>query len=85
MTKDEILQEVKFDTNGLVTCVIQDYHSKKIRMVAYMNKEALEQTLNTKKMTYFSRSRNKLWIKGETSGYFQYMKGLAIDLSLIHI
>ncbi len=79
MTKAEILQEVKFDENGLVTCVIQDYHSKKIRMVAYMNKEALEQTLNTKQMTYFSRSRNKLWMKGETSGYFQYMKGLAID------
>ncbi len=79
MNKLEILKNVKYDENGLVVCVIQDYHSKHIRMVAYMNKEALERTLRTGKMTYFSRSRNKLWIKGETSGYFQYMKGLSID------
>lgn len=79
MNKLEILKNVKYDENGLVVCVIQDCHSKHIRMVAYMNKEALERTLRTGKMTYFSRSRNKLWIKGETSGYFQYMKGLSID------
>ncbi len=79
MNKQEILNEVKFDSNGLVTCVIQDYHSKKVRMTAYMNKEALEKTLETKQMTYYSRSRQSLWVKGETSGYFQYMKGLSID------
>lgn len=79
MTKEEILQAVRFDENGLVTCVIQDYHSKKIRMVAYMNAEALAKTLSTKQMTYYSRSRRRLWIKGESSGYFQYMKGLSID------
>lgn len=79
MNKQEILNEVKFDNNGLVTCVIQDYHSKKVRMVAYMNKEALEKTLETKQMTYFSRSRNELWVKGETSGYYQYLKGMSID------
>jgi len=79
MTKKEILEEVKFDDKGLVVCVIQDYHAKKIRMVAYMNKEALEKTLETKEMYYFSRSRNELWRKGETSGYFQHMKGLSID------
>ena len=79
MNKLEILKNVKYDENGLVVCVIQDYHSKHIRMVAYMNKEALERTLRTGEMTYFSRSRNKLWIKGETSGYFQYMKGLSIE------
>lgn len=79
MNKQEILENVKFDKDGLVCCVIQDYHSKKVRMVAYMNKEALEKTLETKQMTYFSRSRNELWVKGETSGYYQYMKGLSID------
>lgn len=79
MKKSELLNEVKFDKSGLVTCVIQDYHSKKVRMVAYMNKEALEKTLETKQMTYFSRSRNELWVKGETSGYYQYMKGVSID------
>ena len=79
MTKEEILKEVKFDEKGLVCCVIQDYHNKHVRMVAYMNKEALEKTLETKEMYYFSRSRNELWRKGETSGYFQHLKGLSID------
>ena len=79
MTKEEILKEVKFDEKGLVCCVIQDYHNKHVRMVAYMNKEALTKTLETGQMTYFSRSRNKLWVKGEESGYFQYLKGASID------
>lgn len=79
MTKKEILESVKFDEKGLVVCVVQDYHAKKVRMVAYMNKEALEKTLETKEMYYFSRSRNELWRKGETSGYFQHLKGLSID------
>jgi len=79
MTKKEILEAVKFDEKGLVVCVVQDYHAKKVRMVAYMNKEALEKTLETREMYYFSRSRNELWRKGETSGYFQHLKGLSID------
>ena len=79
MNKEEFLNSVKYDENGLVVCVIQDYHAKKIRMVAYMNKEALERTLETKQMTYYSRSRKSLWVKGETSGYFQYMRGASID------
>lgn len=79
MTKEEFINSVKFDSNGLVPCVIQDYHAKKVRMLAYMNKEALTLTLETGKMTYFSRSRNSLWVKGETSGYFQYLKGASID------
>ncbi len=79
MTKKEILEAVKFDEKGLVCTVVQDYHAKKVRMVAYMNKEALEKTLETKEMWYFSRSRNKLWRKGETSGNYQYLKGLSID------
>ena len=76
MTKDEFIKAVKFDDNGLVCCVIQDYHAKKVRMVAYMNKEALEITLNTKEMTYYSRSRQKLWKKGEESGNFQFLSRL---------
>lgn len=79
MTKKEILDSVKYDENGLVVCVIQDAHAKKVRMVAYMNEEALKKTLETKQMTYYSRSRNELWVKGETSGYYQYLKGLSID------
>ena len=79
MTKKEILEAVKFDDKGLVVCVVQDYHAKKVRMVAYMNKEALEKTLETNEMYYYSRSRQELWRKGETSGYFQHLKGLSID------
>ncbi len=79
MTKEELLKEVKFDKNGLVTAVVQDYHSKKVRMVAYMNEEALLKTLETGQVYYFSRSRNELWLKGDTSGYYQYLKGMSID------
>ena len=79
MTKDEFLKEVKYDDKGLVCCVVQDYHAKKVRMVAYMNEEALKKTLETKQMTYYSRSRKKLWVKGEESGNFQYLKGASID------
>lgn len=79
MNAKELKQLVNYDSNGLVPCIIQDYHSKKVRMLAYMNAEALDKTLSSKQMTYFSRSRNELWVKGETSGYFQYLKGVSID------
>lgn len=79
MTKEELLKEVKYDEKGLVCVVVQDFHAKKVRMVAYMNEEALKKTLETKECWYFSRSRQTLWRKGETSGYFQYLKGMSID------
>ncbi len=79
MTKEELMKEVKYDDKGLVTVVVQDYHAKKVRMVAYMNEEALKKTLDTGDCWYYSRSRQKLWHKGEESGYFQYLKGMSID------
>lgn len=79
MTKEELLKEVKYDDKGLVTAVVQDYHAKKVRMVAYMNEEALKKTLETGECYYYSRSRQKLWHKGEESGNFQYLKGMSID------
>lgn len=79
MTKQELLNEVKYDANGLVTVVVQDYHNKHVRMVAYMNEESLKKTLETGDCWYFSRSRQKLWHKGEESGNFQYLKGMSID------
>jgi phosphoribosyl-AMP cyclohydrolase / phosphoribosyl-ATP pyrophosphohydrolase len=79
MTKEELMKEVKYDDKGLVTVVVQDYHAKKVRMVAYMNEEALKKTLETGDCWYYSRSRQKLWHKGEESGYFQYLKGMSID------
>lgn len=79
MNKEAFLAAVKYDEKGLVPVIAQDYHSKKIRMLAYMNEEALTKTLETGRVHYFSRSRQSLWLKGETSSHFQYLKGIAID------
>ena len=65
--------------DGLLPAVIQDYKTNEVLMVGFMNKEAWEKTLATKKVTYFSRTRNKLWIKGETSGNFQEVKEIYLD------
>ena len=59
--------------------VIVDYKTDKVLMVAYMNEEAFNLTIKTGKMTYFSRSRNEIWVKGLTSGHFQYVKSLTLD------
>lgn len=79
MTKEELLANVVYDEAGLVPVIVQDAHSKKVRMLAYMNGSSLAQTLSTGLMTYYSRSRETLWVKGETSGYYQHLKGLALD------
>ena len=71
--------EFKKLKDGLVPCVVQDAKNDDVLMVAYMNEEAYEATIRTGRMTYFSRSRNELWIKGETSGHYQYLKSLSID------
>jgi phosphoribosyl-ATP pyrophosphohydrolase/phosphoribosyl-AMP cyclohydrolase len=76
---ENILNEVKFDEKGLVVAVAQDYMSNEVLMVAYMNKESLEITLNEKRACYYSRSRQSLWRKGETSGHVQNLKGLYYD------
>ena len=71
--------EFKTDENGLVPCVVQDYKTSEVLMLAYMNKESYERTCATGKMTYFSRSRQELWCKGDTSGHYQYVKELRLD------
>lgn len=71
--------EVRLGENGLVPVIVQDYKTNEVLMLAYMNEEAYNMTINTGKMTYYSRSRQKLWIKGETSGHYQYVKSLHID------
>lgn len=76
---ESLLNEFKFDEKGLVVAVTQDYITNEVLMVAYMNKEALEITLNEKRACYFSRSRQSLWRKGETSGHWQNLKGLYYD------
>lgn len=72
-------EKVKWDEKGLVPVVVQDFKTKDVLMVAYMNEEAYNLTLKTGKAHYYSRSRQKLWLKGETSGHTQEVKSLAID------
>ena len=75
--------ELDFDKNkGLIPVIAQDYQSGEVLMLAYMNKEALNETLKTKKAVYYSRSRQTLWIKGETSGHTQLVKEIRIDCDL---
>ncbi len=71
--------DFKLNSDGMVPVVAQDYKTGEVLMVAYMNEEAFEHTLRTGKMTYYSRSRQELWIKGETSGHYQYVKSLTAD------
>ncbi len=69
----------KTNGNGLIPVIVQDYKTDQVLMMAYMNQEAFQKTLETGKMTYYSRSRKTLWLKGETSGHFQYVKSLSLD------
>jgi len=64
---------------GLIPAIIQDWKTKKILMLGLMNKEAWEKTIRTKRVTFWSRTRNKLWTKGETSGNFLIVKKVYID------
>ncbi len=66
-------------TDGLIPAIIQNYKSKKILMLGYMNKQALKQTLETKKVTFFSRTKNRLWQKGEESGNILELISIAED------
>lgn len=78
MKNKEIL-ELKFDANGLIPAIIQDYSNGDVLMLAYMNKESFQKTLESGKTWFFSRSRKKLWLKGETSGHFQTVHGIFHD------
>lgn len=72
-------EEFKLNSDGHITVVVQDYKTDEVLMVAYMNEEAYQMTIRTGKMTYYSRSRDELWVKGETSGHYQYVKSLTAD------
>ncbi len=73
------LNEVNFDANGLVPVVAQEHGSHKVLMFAWMNREALQLTADTKQAVYWSRSRNKLWRKGEESGHQQLVHEIRLD------
>ena len=79
MTLDPILDAATFDADGLVAAIAQDDATGDVLMLAYMNRDTLRQTLETGVMTYWSRSRQKVWVKGETSGNVQRVRSAAID------
>ena len=80
MTEKRLIEKLDWNkSNGLIPVVVQDAESKATLMLAYANKEALEKTLNTGFAHYWSRSRGKLWMKGETSGHTQRIKRVVAD------
>jgi phosphoribosyl-AMP cyclohydrolase len=80
MNTAELLEKLDFEKgNGLIPVVVQDAKTKETLMLAYANKEALEKTLSTGLATYWSRSRGKLWVKGETSGHTQKIVSVTAD------
>ena len=70
---------LKFDANGLIPAIIQDWQTGEVLMMAWMNRDSLANTEQTGKTHFFSRSRNKLWLKGESSGHVQTVKSIATD------
>ena len=80
MTTNDSLEKLDFKKgNGLIPVIVQDTKTKAILMQAYANREAVELTLKTKKATYWSRSRNEIWVKGETSGHTQKVISVTTD------
>jgi len=78
--KEELLQKLDFKKGkGLIPVVVQEFKSKDLLMMAYVNNEALKKTLETGYAHYWSRSRQKLWMKGETSGHTQKIKKILVD------
>lgn len=80
--KNDIKQLLPLDfekVDGLIPCVVQNYSTQKVLMLGYMNKEAIEKTFLTQKVTFYSRSKNRLWTKGETSGNFLKLVSLSKD------
>ncbi|EOW9462651.1 phosphoribosyl-AMP cyclohydrolase, partial [Vibrio cholerae] len=65
--------------DGLVPAIVQDFQSSQVLMMGYMNPEALQKTLDTQQVTFFSRSKQRLWTKGETSGHVLQLKNIALD------
>jgi phosphoribosyl-AMP cyclohydrolase len=70
---------LKFGADGLIPAIVQDHANGRVLMLAYMNRESVQKTLDLGKTVFWSRSRKKFWIKGETSGHFQVVKNIAFD------
>lgn len=72
-------EEFTLNSDGMIPCITQDYKTGEVLMLAYMTKESFDKTIASGKMCYYSRSRQELWTKGDTSGHYQYVKSLSID------
>lgn len=79
MNTDLLLDQVRFDADGLVLAIAQDAITRQVLMAAYMTAETLRQTLETELMTYWSRSRQAVWVKGQSSGHTQHVREVRID------
>ncbi len=83
MKKDKFsLKSLKFDKNGLIPAIIQDYKNNEVLMVAYMNLESVKRTIKLGKTCFWSRSRKEYWVKGMTSGHFQFVKSISYDCDM---
>lgn len=80
MTKK--LKNLKFDKRGLIPAIIQDYKNNEVLMLAFMNKESLSRTIKSGRTCFWSRSRKEYWVKGETSGNYQFVKSISYDCDL---
>ena len=78
----DVLDSLKFDESGLIPAIVQNATNGEVLVVAYMNRAAVQQTLETGKVTFWSRSRQKFWVKGETSGHFLYFRELYVNCEL---
>ena len=74
--------KLKYDERGVIPAIIQDYSTNDVLMLGYMNKDSISRMLKEGKTCFYSRSRQKFWIKGETSGHYQYVKGIYIDCDM---
>lgn len=77
-----MLDGLKYNADGLIPAIIQDAENGQVLMMAWMNRESLQRTIDTGRCTYWSRSRQQFWVKGETSGHTQHVKRIAIDCDL---
>lgn len=73
------LENLKYNDDGLIPAIIQDHQNAQVLMMAWMNAESLRRTIETSRCTYWSRSRQSFWIKGETSGHVQHVKRISVD------
>lgn len=76
------IKDLKFDKAGLIPAIIQDHRTDEVLMLGYMNKESIKRTMKDKKTCFWSRSRQEYWVKGLTSGHFQFVKSIAYDCDM---